>query len=407
MVPCQKTGTERPRSVPTRVTLSMASSRRIAETMPAAMPRTSANPTASPVSSSVTGSRSRMSCVTGLPVRHEVPRSPRASSATHREYWTYHGWSRPKNRLSSATMAALTIASAPIICSTTVPGISRSMRKISTVSPASVRAIEYARTTRYRPTALSGSIHPTPSPYPLPLGGGEGIMETLSFGGGEGIMETYSPSERERVGVSVAHRFGPGSGLVEPGPLEAIEERGRVLLEALHGDLREVDRIGREQPELRHVLEDQELDAVVDLLPLLRVHRPPALLEEGVELRHAPAVPVLTLGGVQRAEERRVGVGVARRGVHRQVEVLGQPALDPHRVLDVLDLGRDADLLELGGDDRRPRDHGREGGDHPQLHGEAARMARVGEELLRLVQVRLVVAHPLLLGELPLLHRRR
>src|SRR5947208_12305943 len=134
--------------------------------------------------------------------------------------------------------------------------------------------------------ALTGSPHPIPSPYPLPLGGGEGIMETPS------------PSERERVGVRVAHRFGPGSGLVEPYPLEAIEERGRVLLEALHGDLREVDRIGREEPEVRHVLEDQELDAVVDLLPLLRIHRPPALLEEGVELRHAPAVPVLTLGGV-------------------------------------------------------------------------------------------------------------
>ena len=76
MVPCQKTGTDSPRSVPTRVTLSMALSRRTAERMPAAMPSTSEKATASPVSSMVTGRRSRMSSTTGLPVRQDVPRSP-------------------------------------------------------------------------------------------------------------------------------------------------------------------------------------------------------------------------------------------------------------------------------------------------------------------------------------------
>ena len=39
-------------------------------------------------------------------------------------------------------MAGLATASAPIICSTTVPGIRRSMRKINTVSPSRVRPIE-------------------------------------------------------------------------------------------------------------------------------------------------------------------------------------------------------------------------------------------------------------------------
>jgi hypothetical protein len=110
--------------------------------MPAGMPRTSANVTASIVSSSVTGSRSRISATTGLPVRHDVPRLPCASSPIQRPYWSHHGWSSPKKRLSSATMAGLTIASAPIICSTTVPGINRSMRKTSTVRPTSVSAIE-------------------------------------------------------------------------------------------------------------------------------------------------------------------------------------------------------------------------------------------------------------------------
>ena len=46
-------------------------------------------------------------------------------------------------------MAGLTTASAPIICSTTVPGTRRSIRKTSTVRPSSVRTIEYRRTTRY------------------------------------------------------------------------------------------------------------------------------------------------------------------------------------------------------------------------------------------------------------------
>jgi len=45
-------------------------------------------------------------------------------------------------------MAGLTTASAPIICSTTVPGIRRSMRKIRNVRPRSVRPIEYRRTSR-------------------------------------------------------------------------------------------------------------------------------------------------------------------------------------------------------------------------------------------------------------------
>ena len=105
------------------------------------MPRTSAKATASVVSSIVTGSRSRMSVATGLPVRHEVPRSPWARLPIQRPYCTHQGWSRPKKRFSSATMAGLTIASAPIICSTTVPGTSRSIRKTSSDRPSIVRAM--------------------------------------------------------------------------------------------------------------------------------------------------------------------------------------------------------------------------------------------------------------------------
>src|SRR5262244_1697233 len=90
----------------------------------------------------------------------------------------------------------------------------------------------------------------------------------------------------------------PALSLVEPDVLEAVEERGGVLPEALDGGLGEVDALRGEEPEVRHVLQDQDLDTVVDLLALLLIHGAPSLLEEGVHLRHAPGVPVLPLGRV-------------------------------------------------------------------------------------------------------------
>src|SRR5262249_41403301 len=164
---------------------------------------------------------------------------------------------RPKKRFSSATMAGLAMASAPIICSTTVPGMRRSMRKIRMVRPARVSAIEYNRTTRYRPkTRLYTRISPR--------------------------------SNHENL------------RLLQPHALEAVEERRRMLLETLHRCLREVDRVGRVEPEVRHVLEDHDLDAIVDLLALLLIHRAAAVLEEGVQLGNAPAVPVLAFGRMKR-----------------------------------------------------------------------------------------------------------
>jgi hypothetical protein len=142
MVPCQNTGTESPRRVPIRVAWSTARSRCTADRMPAPTPRTREKATARSVSSIVTGSRSRISESTGFPVRQEVPRLPWRSWPSQRRYWTYHAWSRPKKRLSCSTICWLTTASAPIICSTTVPGIRRSMRKTRTVSPRRVTAIE-------------------------------------------------------------------------------------------------------------------------------------------------------------------------------------------------------------------------------------------------------------------------
>ena len=90
------------------------------------------------------GSGPPPACRSATRCRGRRARAGRSSARTAR---TRAGRAR-RSACSSATMAGLTTASAPIICSTTVPGISRSMRKISTVSPSSVRAIEYRRTRR-------------------------------------------------------------------------------------------------------------------------------------------------------------------------------------------------------------------------------------------------------------------
>src|SRR5262249_22629654 len=114
--------------------------------------------------------------------------------------------------------------------------------------------------------------------------------------------EAYVGIRRGLAGA-LATKYGDAnwprdSGLVEPDSLEAIQQGGRVLLEALDRGLGEIDRVGGEQPEVRHVLEDHDLHAVVDLLALLGVHGAAAVLEESVDLGHAPAVPVLPLRGV-------------------------------------------------------------------------------------------------------------
>src|SRR5207302_1814282 len=157
------------------------------------------------------------------------------------------------------------MASAPIICSTTVPGTRRSMRNTSRVSPRSVRAIEYSRTRRYRVIRIRGGaaalLPPAPPPHlcgPTP--------------GGRAARPPPGPPHR-------INHLAVVSRLVEPDVLEAVEEGGRVLLEALDRGLGEVDPVRGEEPEVGHVLEDQDLHAVIDLLALLLVHRLPALLE--------------------------------------------------------------------------------------------------------------------------------
>src|SRR6266446_7719822 len=123
----------------------------------------------------------------------------------------------------------------------------------------------------------------TDAPKPFCIGGTlGGFPQTLSF--------LVSP-----LASSLRLRF------VQPDSFEAVEERGRVLAESFYAGLGEVDRIGREEPEVRHVLEDHELDTVVNLLALLLVHRASALLQQRVEVGHAPRVPVLALGRVQGA----------------------------------------------------------------------------------------------------------
>ena len=70
---------------------------RRADSIPSGIPTASATSIAARVSSAVTTSRLRIIWSTGNPVRQLTPRSPRSSAPSQRTYWTWIGWSRPKN----------------------------------------------------------------------------------------------------------------------------------------------------------------------------------------------------------------------------------------------------------------------------------------------------------------------
>src|SRR5262245_28795369 len=196
-----------------------------------------------------------MRASTGLPVRQDAPRSPWASWPIQRPYCTYQGWSSPKKRFSSATMAGLAMASAPIICSTTVPGIRRSIRNTSTVSPSMVAAMEYSRMNTYRPIAMPIFPRAPGAPRSARI---RGPPPT-----GRGLRRLPGRLRAERRSRS---------GLVEPDALEPVEQGHGVLAPALHRGLGEVDGVGGEEPEMWDVLQDHDLEPVVDLLSLLLVH---------------------------------------------------------------------------------------------------------------------------------------
>src|SRR5713226_15257 len=111
----------------------------------------------------------------------------------------------------------------------------------------------------------------TPHPALSPEGRGisnarAGPFASPSPIGGEGRVRGQPARPAPQLSLHAA------SGFVEPDVLEAVEQRRGVLLEALDRGLGEVDPVGREEPEVRYVLEDQDLHAVIDLLALLLIH---------------------------------------------------------------------------------------------------------------------------------------
>src|SRR5438034_3810953 len=136
-----------------------------------------------------------------------------------------------------------------------------------------------------------------------------------------------------------AIRRGAGRSLpFQPDRAESVVV-GREVLLVLDGRLHDIDRVGRECPDLDRLVDHQTLRLVVDLLALLRIERGPALIQQHVDVGVAVVVPLL-LDGVEAAVEERVGIRIARRRVHRQVEIeVGlDDCLDPDPVFLLDDL---------------------------------------------------------------------
>src|SRR6266511_4161314 len=115
---------------------------------------------------------------------------------------------------------------------------------------------------------------------------------------------------------------------------------------ALHRLLCEIDQFGRKEPQLRALLQQNELDLIIDSLALLEVRLLPSHLQQLVALRIVPAIPILAECGVKRPEKSGVWIGVSRRGVHGGVEQFGLPILDPYGILHVTDRDVEAHTLE-------------------------------------------------------------
>jgi hypothetical protein len=112
------------------------------------MPSSRDQPTARTASSAETGSRSRKRTSTGRPESHDTPRSPRSRPASQTPYWTCQGWSRPKKRRKEPTTSGDAIEACPRSCSTTVPGISRTISKTRKLTPKRVSPIAARRCRR-------------------------------------------------------------------------------------------------------------------------------------------------------------------------------------------------------------------------------------------------------------------
>src|SRR5690625_465387 len=135
MMPSQKFGNERPKRLPPRIAMSRNVPRFRAAAMPSGRAMTREMSMALPASRSVAGSRCLMPFSTGEPVRKEVPRSPRARSATNATYWVANGRSTPSSARISASCSALG-ALVPWNMATAGSPLSRIVKETNRVIPS-------------------------------------------------------------------------------------------------------------------------------------------------------------------------------------------------------------------------------------------------------------------------------
>src|SRR6266542_2848083 len=369
--------------------------------MPTSRAGTSPRIAAKMVSSAVTGSLSASSWVRLRPVRKDVPRSPLSSLPIQRTYCTGGGSSRPYDARMLAMSCALARVSGPRITLTGSPGTSRMSENVTRLTPSRTgitsvrRARRYLRT-RYavsprRPharcrTRSAAAVAPPPHSLrrrtrsaaapppsdarcrPRALPAEPAAHEAATHGKNRHRLLPASPHRRPQPTQQASrepsqevreasrepswqcHNFRasvtPGL-FVEPDvPQRVVGARGDVRI-ALDVRLHRFELVGDVQVDPRHVVKQLLLQLLVDLLAFGLVRGRGARGDELVRFGAAVAHGVTGHARAEVAEIDVVGIDVGARAGHGQIEVVVEVVLDVGGVFFEVDIGADADLLQL------------------------------------------------------------
>ena len=115
MRPVQKIGADWPRAASPTASRSTGVPRRTAAAMPSGTESSTARTSAVTARSMEAGSRSMTRRMAGCWCWSDVPKSPRRSFCTNRQYWTWRGWSSPSARVSASTSSREGLGGSSII----------------------------------------------------------------------------------------------------------------------------------------------------------------------------------------------------------------------------------------------------------------------------------------------------
>src|SRR5216684_3031207 len=276
------------------------------------------------------GKRISSSSMTGCPVQSDVPKSNRSTPQSHVPNCTYSGSSRPSRwRMAASCFGSMwPAASPPKMSRATSPGMTRMIRNTRVAAPSSVGTINRSRLMRYVLISLLGQPH---------------VLKLL-------------------IGVVIGGRH-------------VVLHLGPVHHAPRPPEARDVIR----------VLENDLLELVDEPLALGRVEGPRLAREEVVDPGIGEATPVV---GVPRGVPLEKQIGVVHVVEHAVDDHLEAPRVPPVREpgggLERPVLGLDPDLPPLLDHEHSEVDVRNPDVAVLQDDLEAVRIARLGQEALRL-----------------------